>query len=189
MQWVVDCKSVGTGAIAVIHLGRYLHRGVIGENDILACTGGQVNFSYRDGKTGMTERRTVSGVDFLWLVLQHVLPEGFRRARDLTLVVARSNLSRRVAMREIMVILRWDRRDVPESAAPIAIGHFRRTSSNHAGERAWPELAVGPTALRAAMIRREGVSLQHPLIPGSYLHRERRFRVFPGVHPGGHKMA
>ena len=73
--------------------------------------------------------------------------------------------------------------------APIAISHFRRTSSNHAGERAWPELAVGPTALRAAMIRRVGVSLLHPLILRSYLHRERRFRVFPGVHPGGHKMA
>jgi Putative transposase len=28
------------------------------------------------------ERRTVSGAHFLWLVLQHVLPKGFRRARN-----------------------------------------------------------------------------------------------------------
>ena len=28
------------------------------------------------------EQRTVSGADFLWLVLQHVLPKGFRRARN-----------------------------------------------------------------------------------------------------------
>ena len=28
------------------------------------------------------ERRTVTGTQFLWLVLQHVLPKGFRRARN-----------------------------------------------------------------------------------------------------------
>ena len=81
-QWVVDCKSAGTGAKALIYLGRYLYRGVISENDILACTNAQVSFRYRDGKTGKTERRTVSGADFLWKVLQHVLPKGFRRARN-----------------------------------------------------------------------------------------------------------
>ena len=41
-----------------------------------------MSFRYRDGKTGKTERLTVSGADFLWLVLQHVLPKGFRRARN-----------------------------------------------------------------------------------------------------------
>ena len=82
VQWVVDCKSVGTGAKALIYLGRYLYRGVISENDILSSADGQVSFRYRDGKTGKTERRTVSGADFLWLVLQHVLPKGFRRARN-----------------------------------------------------------------------------------------------------------
>ena len=82
VQWVVDCKSVGTGAKALIYLGRYLYRGVISENDILSSADGQVSLRYRDGKTGKTERRTVSGADFLWLVLQHVLPRGFRRARN-----------------------------------------------------------------------------------------------------------
>ena len=82
VQWVVDCKSVGTGAKALITLGRYLYREVISENDILGSANGQVSFRYRDGKTGKTERRTVSGADFLWLVLQHVLPKGFRRARN-----------------------------------------------------------------------------------------------------------
>lgn len=81
-QWVVDCKSVGNGASALIYLGRYLYRGVIREQDILACDDGQVTFRYRHAKTGRMERRTVSGADFLWLVLQHVLPKGFRRARN-----------------------------------------------------------------------------------------------------------
>ena len=81
-DWVVDCKSVGSGEKALIYLGRYLYRGVIAEKDILACTDGEVSFRYRNAKTGKMERRTVSGAQFLWLVLQHVLPKGFRRARN-----------------------------------------------------------------------------------------------------------
>ena len=41
-----------------------------------------MSFRYRDGKTGKIERRTVPGAHFLWLVLQHVLPKGSRRARN-----------------------------------------------------------------------------------------------------------
>jgi hypothetical protein len=41
-----------------------------------------VSFRYRDAKTGRVARRTVCGAHFLWLVLQHVLPKGFRRARN-----------------------------------------------------------------------------------------------------------
>ena len=78
----MDCKSVGSGEPALVYLGRYLYRGVIAEKDILACTDGQVSFRYRNAKTGKMERRTVSGAQFLWLVLQHVLPKGFRRARN-----------------------------------------------------------------------------------------------------------
>ena len=81
-KWVVDCKSVGSGEKALIYLGRYLYRGVIAEKDIVACDNGQVSFRYRNAKTGKMERRTVSGAHFLWLVLQHVLPKGFRRARN-----------------------------------------------------------------------------------------------------------
>jgi Putative transposase/Transposase zinc-binding domain len=81
-KWVVDCKSVGSGDKALIYLGRYLYRGVIAEKDIVACDNGQVSFRYRNAKTGKMECRTVSGAYFLWLVLQHVLPKGFRRARN-----------------------------------------------------------------------------------------------------------
>ena len=81
-QWVVDCKSVGSGEKALIYLGRYLYRGVIAEKDIVACGNGQVSFRYRDAKSAKMELRTVSGAHFLWLVLQHVLPKGFRRARN-----------------------------------------------------------------------------------------------------------
>jgi len=40
-QWVVDCKSVGDGEKALVHLGRYLYRGVLREDDILSGAGGR----------------------------------------------------------------------------------------------------------------------------------------------------
>jgi hypothetical protein len=80
-QWVVDCTCVGSGHKALRSLGRYLYRGVIREQDSLACEDGQVTFRYQDAKTKGTETRTVSGAKFLWLILQHVLPKGIRRTR------------------------------------------------------------------------------------------------------------
>ena len=81
-KWVVDCKSVGTGEKALVYLGRYIYRGVVQEKDIVACANGRVTFRYRDSKTRKVEHRTVTGVEFLRLLLQHVLPKGFRRARN-----------------------------------------------------------------------------------------------------------
>jgi hypothetical protein len=80
--WVVDCKAVGSGAKALAYLGRYLYRGVIQEKDILACENGEVTFRYRDSTTKQWAYRTVSGAAFLWLIVQHVLPKCFRRARN-----------------------------------------------------------------------------------------------------------
>lgn len=81
-QWVVDCKHVGTGEKALIYLGRYLYKGVIQEKAIIACRDGKVTFRYQNSKTRKMESRTVTGARFLWLLLQHVLPKGFRRARN-----------------------------------------------------------------------------------------------------------
>ena len=77
----MDCKCVGDGSKALLYLGRYLYRGVIQEADILTCKDGLVTFRYRDAKTGKSALRTRPGADFLWLVLQHVLPKGLRRSR------------------------------------------------------------------------------------------------------------
>jgi hypothetical protein len=81
-KWVVDCKHVGKGMPALKYLSRYLYRGVISENNIIANQNGKVTFKYIDSNAGQTRYRTLKGEDFLWLVLQHVLPKGFRRVRD-----------------------------------------------------------------------------------------------------------
>jgi hypothetical protein len=80
-KWVVDCKQVGNGDKAIVYLGRYLYRGVIREKDILSCENGMVTFRYRHAKTGQYRTRSVSGTQFLYLLMLHVLPKGFRRAR------------------------------------------------------------------------------------------------------------
>jgi len=54
---------------------------VLQEKDILRCENGKVTFRYTEN-TGKIETRTLPGADFLWLLLQHVLPKGFRRTRD-----------------------------------------------------------------------------------------------------------
>ena len=81
-KWVVDCAHVGNGLPALKYLSRYLYRGVITEKKILACRDRQVTFSYIESGTDQKRTRTLKGEDFLWLVLQHVLPRGFRRVRD-----------------------------------------------------------------------------------------------------------
>ena len=100
-EWVADCKPVGSGTSALVYLGRYLYRGVIQEKDIVACKDGQVTFRYRDAKTGKSEHRTVPGAQFLWLVLQHVLPKGFRRARNFGFL--HPNCKRLIALLQVLL--------------------------------------------------------------------------------------
>jgi len=81
-EWVVDCAHVGKGITALKYLSRYLYRGVISEKNIISNQNGQVTFKYTESKTGNTRYRTLKGEDFLHLIMQHVLPKGFRRVRD-----------------------------------------------------------------------------------------------------------
>ncbi|MCP5087105.1 MAG: transposase [Rhodobacteraceae bacterium] len=106
-KWVVDCTSVGSGDKALVYLGRYLYRGVIQEKDILACQQGKVSFRYQNSKTKQMEVRTVSGATFLWLILQHVLPKGFRRARNFGFL--HPNSKRLIGLLHYLLGLRPDR--------------------------------------------------------------------------------
>lgn len=81
-KWVAQCQKVGRGNHALQYLSRYLYRGVISNRNILKDDGSNVTFRYRDSKTNTWQTRTVPGEEFIALILQHVLPKGFRRARD-----------------------------------------------------------------------------------------------------------
>lgn len=97
-EWVAHCKQVGKGRKALLYLGQYLYRGVIKEKDILSCRNGMVTYRFAENKNHNAPNRniyaeqsrstdaytykTLPAVDFIWLVMQHVLPRGFRRARN-----------------------------------------------------------------------------------------------------------
>jgi hypothetical protein len=79
-DWVAHCKHVGDGEKALTYLGKYLYRGVLQEKDIVSCSNGMVTFRYTEN-TGEVTTRTLPGANFLLLLLQHLLPGGFRRTR------------------------------------------------------------------------------------------------------------
>lgn len=103
-EWVVDCKVVGTGEKALVYLGRYLYRGVIQEKNILSFNNGRVTFRYQNSETKQFETRTLSAVEFLRLILHHVLPKGFRRARNFGFLHPNSRLVRLVQLLKRVVV-------------------------------------------------------------------------------------
>ncbi len=81
-QWVANVLNVGKGLPALKYLSRYLYRGVISEKNIVKNKDGEVTFKYINSTSKKVEYRTLKGENFLYLVLKHVLPTGFRRVRD-----------------------------------------------------------------------------------------------------------
>ena len=81
-KWIVDCKYVGVGNKAIVYLGRYLYRGVIKEKDIISCKKSMVTYRYQNSKTKKYQYKTVEAEYFIYLIMQHILPKGFRRARN-----------------------------------------------------------------------------------------------------------
>ena len=58
---------------------------------VLHTNSRRLGYHPHDAKTGRMEVRTLSGAAFLWLLLQHVLPKGFRRARNFGFLHPNSN--------------------------------------------------------------------------------------------------
>lgn len=116
-KWVVDCKRVGTGDKALVYLGRYLYRGVLPEQNILCCEDGHVTFRYTDNQR-VRRTRTLAGADFLWLLLRHVLPKGFRRSRDYGFLHA--NRTRLIAL--LHLVLRFIP-PTPPARPPVCCRH------------------------------------------------------------------
>jgi hypothetical protein len=106
-KWVVHCKKVGRGLPALQYLSRYLYRGVISNNNIVADDGNYVTFRYKDSESNTIKTRRLRGEEFMDLVLQHTLPKGFRRARDYGFLHGNA--------KRILKIVQW----VFQIAAPI----------------------------------------------------------------------
>ena len=80
-DWVVHCKSVGSGRSALKYLAPYIFRVAISNNRILKVADGKVTFRYRESDTKKWRTSTLSAEEFLRRFLQHVLPKGFVKVR------------------------------------------------------------------------------------------------------------
>jgi hypothetical protein len=79
--WVVDCRSVDSGAAALKYLARYIFRVALSNNRIIGVQNDRVTFRYRDGKTKQIRTCTLPVLTFMSRFLQHVLPKGFVKVR------------------------------------------------------------------------------------------------------------
>jgi hypothetical protein len=79
--WVVDCRSVGSGAAALKYLAPYIFRVALSNNRIVGLQDDRVTFRYRDGKTKQLRICTLPVLTFIGRFLQHVLPKGFVKVR------------------------------------------------------------------------------------------------------------
>ncbi|MCA1793827.1 MAG: IS91 family transposase [Desulfobacteraceae bacterium] len=131
-EWIVNCRHVGKGLPTLKYLSRYLYRGVIAEKNILTCRDGKVTFAYVESETGETKHRTLNAEDFIWHILQHVLPRGFRRVRDYGFLHgnAKKLLSLVQLVLQVMIVADKPRpRPVfkcPKCKSPMTITAFRR---------------------------------------------------------------
>jgi hypothetical protein len=114
-KWVVQCVKVGRGQQALQYLSRYLYRGVISNANILQDDGTHVTFRYRDSQSGQWQTRTERGEDFIHLLMQHVLPKGFRRIRDFGFLHGNA----KALLRIVQWVLKVDRPPLPAKRKPF----------------------------------------------------------------------
>ncbi len=109
-KWVVDCKKVGHGLPALKYLSRYLYRGVLPDKDIISDARADqhnVTFRYKDSTTNKITRRTLPTLEFLMLILQHVLPKGLQRVRDYGLLSSGAKKLRLIIQLLLLPIHDW----------------------------------------------------------------------------------
>jgi len=125
-KWVVDCTCAGKGLSALKYLSRYLYRGVIAESNIVSNRDDRITFKYVESRSGKTCCRTLKGEDFLWLVIQHVLPKGFRRVRDYGFLHGNAKKLLHLVQLVLHVLLKADlRRPRPVFKCPVCQAPMR----------------------------------------------------------------
>lgn len=134
-DWVADCRHVGAGLPALKYLSKYLYRGVISDKQIIKVSDTHVTFSYTDSETKKTRQRCLLGEDFMLLLLQHVLPTGFRRARDYGFLHGNAKRLLHFVQQILRVMLpriepkERPRFKCPKCATPMTISNIRLASS------------------------------------------------------------
>ena len=83
IEWVVYAKRPFAGPAAVLaYLGRYTHRVAIANSRLVALSGNEVSFRWRDYRHHNKNKvMTLTAEEFIRRFLLHALPDGFHRIR------------------------------------------------------------------------------------------------------------
>ena len=83
IEWVVYAKRPFAGPEAVLaYLGRYTHRVAIANSRLVALSGNEVSFRWRDYRhQNKNKVMTLTAEEFIRRFLLHALPDGFHRIR------------------------------------------------------------------------------------------------------------
>ena len=101
-EWISYCKEPFKGSGGVFaYIGNYTHRSAIANSRIRSVSKDKVTFQYRDYADGNKQKLlTLSNIEFIRLVLQHVLAKGFVRIRHYGLYAVPNRKKRLKAARE-----------------------------------------------------------------------------------------
>lgn len=135
IDWVVDCKAVGTPEASLKYLAPYIFRVAISDNRIVAVKNRKVTFRYR--KTGSRRMRkvTLEVMDFISRFLQHVLPAGFMKVRHYGFMNANCAISIRELRNMVVACLKNLALLLRDKVVPPATDTWRGPTCSGCGGR------------------------------------------------------
>lgn len=80
-KWALHCQPAGQGHQALRYLARYIFRVALSNSRLERIDQDQVTFRYRDSRTQLMQRLTLTPHEFLHRLLLHVLPRGCVKVR------------------------------------------------------------------------------------------------------------
>jgi hypothetical protein len=103
---VVYAKRPFAGPAAVLaYLGRYTHRVAIANSRLIALTGGQVSFRWRDYRHhNKSKVMTLAAEEFIRRFLLHTLPDGFHRIRHYGFLANRRRADKLARCRALLAV-------------------------------------------------------------------------------------
>jgi Putative transposase/Transposase zinc-binding domain len=104
VEWVVYAKRPFAGPAAVLaYLGHYTHRVAIANSRLIALTGGQVSFRWRDYRHHNKNKViTLAANEFIRRFLLHALPDGFHRIRHYGFLANRRRVEKLALCRRLL---------------------------------------------------------------------------------------
>jgi len=77
-RYVYFSKKANNFEVVLSYIGRYLKRPIIAQSRILAYDGKNVTYSYKDKYDNIVKEITVTAIDFIWNLIQHIPNKFFK---------------------------------------------------------------------------------------------------------------